>query len=595
MIDEEQADAPARGGSRFNAVKHGLFARTAVLPGEDLEEFQARVELYREGLNPRNELQEDLSRKAALASWQHDRAVLAEKSRAESELEALEEAVSRERLEAVELGGRLLFDRRGATEMYASREYCSRQPKTSFSDDSRDPDQPERLILQLEQTASGCRLLLQHWGELRGLLERGGGWQSREKLVVSRLLGMQPMNVVHKPELAKIFLACHVIEPQFNSPFRELRCELDENSYNRYQACLSRRDVEALTPADPAAARAFLLKVVDDASERLRAIEAAFQKKSEASQARERNLIALGISKTGEQLRRAQASLNRLLLRNVNAVRTVQREDDRGWEAVRKAREERKALRPNKYKRETRMVMDPDGKVHDAEGYQGDLEAGLERFERQFGPQTDELTAERNMRKAIPDYARWRAPAEEAEQTSSGSQGQGCDLHEPDVAWDCEDSARVHEMERRERAAAAAAVAEAEANAARRYAAEQAEAKLWNEARTTAALAADDVTLIVMETGAQENIRNEIGDAELASGMVEYDEAGSAEDDEILPYEGVLEGVQISSSWAAGKEGIREGKKRISGPPDMVDESIEGVEWLLPNTTRFLKEQRKLL
>ena len=158
MIDAEQADVPVRGGSRFNAVKHRLFARSAVLPGEDLEEFQARVEMYREGLNPRNDLQED---------------------------------------------------------------------------DPCDPDQPERLILQLEQTAAGCRLLLRHWGELRGLLERGGGWQSREKLVVSRLLGMQPMNVVHKHELAKIFLACHVIEPQFQSPFRELRCELDENSYNR--------------------------------------------------------------------------------------------------------------------------------------------------------------------------------------------------------------------------------------------------------------------------------------------------------------------------------------------------------------------------
>ena len=270
VIDEEQAEAPARNGSRFNAVKHGLFAKSAVLPGEDLDEFQARVEMYREGLNPRNELQEDLSRKAALASWQHDRAVLAEQSRAESELKALEDAASREQLEALELGGRLLFDRRGATEMYASREYCSNQPKTSYSDDPCDPDQPERLILQLEQTAAGCRLLLQHWGELRGLLERGGGWQSREKLVVSRLLGMQPMNVVHKPELAKIFLACHVIEPQFKNPFRELRCELDENSYNRYRACLSRRDVEALTPADATAARAFLLKVVDGATKRLR-------------------------------------------------------------------------------------------------------------------------------------------------------------------------------------------------------------------------------------------------------------------------------------------------------------------------------------
>ncbi len=466
MIVGELIEAPARNESRFNAVKHGLYAKTAVLPGEDLEAFRARVEVYREGLKPRNEMEEDLAMKAALASWQHDRAVEAEKSRAEGELEALEKAASRERDEALELGSRLIFDRRGATEMYASREYQSKQPKTSFSNDPCDPDQPERLVLQLEQTVAGCRLLLGHWSELRGLLERGHGWQSREKLVVSRLLGMQPMNVVHKPELARIFLACHVIEPQYKNAFRELRCELDEHSYDRYNLNLRRRDVEALTPADATAARAILLKVVDDATERLRAIETALEKKAEENRARERALIRLGISKLSEQMRRAQGSFNRLLLRNMDAVRRSQREEDRGWEVVRKAREERKALRRDKNKRDLRMVMDADGKVHDAAGYTGDLEAGLERFEQKFGPQTNERTVERNMRQAVPDYAHWRAPADESGQTGGVGRGRSSFEH-PNLSWAYEDSARVDEMERRERAAAVAAVAEAEANVAR--------------------------------------------------------------------------------------------------------------------------------
>ena len=217
VIDVEQTEAPARGGSRFNAVKHGLYAKTAVLPGEDAQAFQALVEVYREGLQPRNGMEEDLALKAALASWQHDRAVAAEQSRVESELEAQEKAAAAEQLEALKLGGRLLFDRRGATEMYGSREYCSKQPKTSYSGESDDPDQPERLVLQLEQTVAGCRWLLREWGEIRSILENGLGLQSREKLVISRLLGMQPINVVHKPKLAKIFIACHLIEPQYKS------------------------------------------------------------------------------------------------------------------------------------------------------------------------------------------------------------------------------------------------------------------------------------------------------------------------------------------------------------------------------------------
>ena len=281
VIDVEPTEAPVRGGSRFNAVKHGLYAKTAVLPGEDAQAFQALVEVYREGLQPRNGMEEDLAVKAALASWQHDRAVAADQPRAEMELDAQEKAATAERLEVLDLGNRLLFDRRGATAMYGSREYYSKQPRTSYSGDSRDPDQPGRLVLQLEQTAAGCRWLLAQWIEIRTILERGLGWQSREKLVVSRLLGMQPIEVAHKPELARIFIACHLIEPQYKAAFRELRCELDDPAYRHYNRCLTRRQIEVLKPADEADARAYLLSVVDKATERLRTIAAALEKKAE--------------------------------------------------------------------------------------------------------------------------------------------------------------------------------------------------------------------------------------------------------------------------------------------------------------------------
>jgi hypothetical protein len=506
VIDVEETEAPARGGSRFNAVKHGLFAKTAVLPGEDAQAFEARVEMYKEGLQPRNGLQEDLALKAALASWQHDRAVAAEQSRVESELEAQEKVAAAEQLEALKLGSRLLFDRRGATEMYGSREYCSKQPKTSYSGDSHDPDQPERLVLQLEQTVAGCRWLLREWSEIRSILERGLGLQSREKLVISRLLGMQPINVAHKSKLAKIFIACHLIEPQYKSAFREMRCELDDPAYRHYNRCLSRRQIEALKPADETEARAYLLTVVDEATERLRAIEAELEKKAEENRARERCLIKHGVSKTGEQIRRSTGAFNRLLIQNVNTVRRVQREDDRGWEVVRKSREERRALRRNKTKRDTRMVMEPNGTVHDAEGYLGDVEAGVERFERKFGPQTNEATVERNMLKAVPDYARWKPPGAEQQQTSeiAGRGRRSNQAKEPDLAWAYEASREMAEMQRR-----------AEARVEREIAAEQAEAEAreieqQNEAMTSADELAKAVTVIVTGTGEQENVRNEI-------------------------------------------------------------------------------------
>ncbi len=181
VIEVEPTEAPVRGGSRFNAVKHGLYAKTTVLPGEDAQAFQALVEVYREGLQPRNGMQEDLALHAALASWQH------------------------------------------------------------------------------------------------------------------------------------------------------------------------------------------------------------------------------GVSKTGERIRRAQGAFNRLLIQNVNT---------------------------------------------DAEGYSGDVEAGVERFERKFGPQTNERTVERNMLNAVPDYARYTPPGDEQQEISGAGRGRrnGQD-GEPNLGWAYEESARRDETE----------------------------------------------------------------------------------------------------------------------------------------------------
>ena len=123
------------------------------------------------------------------------------------------------------------------------------------------------------------------------------------------------------------------------------------------------------------------------------------------------------------------------------------------------------------------------------------------------------------------------------------------------------------------------------------------EFKVDDQVSTQVIQLTDGVPVIVMEPIEQGNVRNDIGEEELALGMKEGEEFGSEEEDGVLRNEGFLEDEEqiFSSSGVAGKEGIRKGKKRISGPPDMVDESLEEIRWLLPNSVRFLKEQRELL
>jgi hypothetical protein len=58
-----------RARSRMNALKHGMSARLAVLPGEDEAEFRQRVEGFIDALQPCDAVEVALTEQAALASW----------------------------------------------------------------------------------------------------------------------------------------------------------------------------------------------------------------------------------------------------------------------------------------------------------------------------------------------------------------------------------------------------------------------------------------------------------------------------------------------------------------------------------------------
>ena len=60
--------------SKFNALKHGMSAKTLVLPGEDAEVLQIRINTWTDDLQPQSDLERDLIVRAAALSWQLDRA-----------------------------------------------------------------------------------------------------------------------------------------------------------------------------------------------------------------------------------------------------------------------------------------------------------------------------------------------------------------------------------------------------------------------------------------------------------------------------------------------------------------------------------------
>jgi hypothetical protein len=418
-IETEGPQSPKRNGSRFNALKHALTAKTAVLPGEDPEAFQAKIDSYKARLETRNPLEDDLAARAAEASWKLDRANHAEVARISRDTLTKPAAEAlRVELEAVALGQRLFFDRRGPTELYPSRDYENKQPRTSWDDVPDDPDHPARLIPQLEATLAGCRLLLKFWSELHEVLDMGLCWQSHEKLKCIRLLGKQPINSISAREVALVFLACHAIEPEYAYAFQELRCEIHEDRFKVQKRKLDRWIRAGLTPADATAGRAVLLRMVDEASARLRMLEATHQKLADVVSELDTKILSFDESKSGDQLRRHQGSCNRLMLRNIEAIRKGHRDEARGWGRTRKERERKKAEKGAGTQLDERLVLNDEGNVCIAEDYDGDIEEALARYDKALGygtPRPRRAVLEEVVPPVVPDFARWKPSAVDIE------------------------------------------------------------------------------------------------------------------------------------------------------------------------------------
>src|SRR3954452_9239039 len=66
--------------SRFNNLKHGLRAEQVILPGEDEEAYQKRLQSWTEEMAPETEQEQFLVERAVVQSWRLTRAVVVENS-----------------------------------------------------------------------------------------------------------------------------------------------------------------------------------------------------------------------------------------------------------------------------------------------------------------------------------------------------------------------------------------------------------------------------------------------------------------------------------------------------------------------------------
>ena len=130
-----------------------------------------------------------------------------------------------------------------------------------------------------------------------------------------------------------------------------------------------------------------LLEIIDQAIERLLRLEAEHAEGDEILALVEPNIVSDEEAKPVGQIQRHLESSNRLLIRNLDTIKRWHRLDEEGWYKVRRDRERRKELARRGIMDDERFVLDERGTVYDAQGYDGDVEAGLVRWKATNGRQ----------------------------------------------------------------------------------------------------------------------------------------------------------------------------------------------------------------
>src|SRR5690348_7850943 len=195
--------------TRFNALKHGLRAKSQLLPGEDAEALRARHDAFTASIEPRDGVERLLVDRLVTISWRLDRVHRALAARA-ADPDPDEAARLAAEADAVALmGRRLIHDPRGPTCFYPQWETTiGDPPRVSWSQETDDPNDPARIVIALEARPLGCAWLLDRFAELRGLLDDGLPWQPHDQFKAVRLLGRQPLDAIDDSRVILIYLAC---------------------------------------------------------------------------------------------------------------------------------------------------------------------------------------------------------------------------------------------------------------------------------------------------------------------------------------------------------------------------------------------------
>ena len=307
--------------SRLNAVTHGLTGESLILPGDDPDAFQQRLDAWTAELAPCNAFEQDLVQKAVGFSWRLERAERVGAALLADQIATVPREEDRRRREEVEhLGRRLLPPPR--------RPVPGGDPGTGLDRASLglpaspdDPDDPLRLVNRLESTAGGCRWLLDRWAALRPIVDGGrAGLRARW----SRRSGCWASSRWKPPRIARCWRSSWPASPSTaRGPTRSPRFASRSPSTRCSITAEQLRDggLARPCPRRRRQAREVLREVVNAAVERLEELEAEHRAREAALAPIRLACLSFDDSPEGEWIRRQEGKYTRAVARIVGRLR----------------------------------------------------------------------------------------------------------------------------------------------------------------------------------------------------------------------------------------------------------------------------------
>jgi hypothetical protein len=333
--------AAGKGRSCYNAVTHGMTARSPLLPGEDAAELLARQNELREDMQPRNRLEARLLDRIGAHMFRSDRSELAGDARASDRIrhEAREQA-KKEEAEVFELGESLLW--KPSLPLPVDGNYSLKLDEPPLADVDVHPQHPGRVLLRLKWTVAGCDWLLDRWAELNRRLNVEGPWRPGDAFTMVRLRGKHAIDLEDDYDVARVLLCSLTLTvapkpgPQ-NEPFdwisalvvmlysfkREdtIKTAADVARYHHCSAFkhrLAELPLARLAPEGGEQARLWLTGVIEGEMKRVRDIRAELEQIALADAAEAPARLTYEIGLEGDKHRRYVLANERLVSKTAN-------------------------------------------------------------------------------------------------------------------------------------------------------------------------------------------------------------------------------------------------------------------------------------